>query len=170
MDLQYNFSLPKVLTWWFQSNRSVSINSVSPASQQNSGLSFKERSKSVSERGMEIFYQCLKVFYKTLLLVSDSAFSFAAERRRSKKCSIFDTISENVVTFKEAEKYQQQSVENITIPKIRKENAKYFHSLKRQLTLILNVELTTQCSWNYIWHFIEVLKESVHSRESQLWL
>ena len=106
----------------------------------------------------------------TLLLVSDSAFSFAAERRRSKKCSIFDTISENVVTSKEAEKYQQQSVENITIPKIRKENAKYFYSLKRQLTLILNVELTTQCSWNYIWHFIEVLKESVHSRESQLWL
>ena len=106
------------------------------------------------------------VFYKTLLLVSDSAFSFAAERRRSKKCSIFDTISENVVT-KEAEKYHQQSVENITIPKIRKENAKYFYS-QRQLTLILNVELTTQCSWNYIWHFIEVLKESVHSRESQL--
>ena len=117
---------------------------------------------------MEIFYQCLKVFYKTLLLVSDSAFSFAAERRRSKKCSIFDTISENVVTSKEAEKYQQQSVENITIPKIRKEKCQIFLFSKRQLTLILNVELTTQCSWNYIWHFIEVLKESVHSRESQL--
>ena len=59
------------------------------------------------------------------MLVSDSAFSFAAERRRSKKCSIFDTISENVVT-KEAD-YHQQSAENITIPKIRKENAKYFY-------------------------------------------
>ena len=59
------------------------------------------------------------------LLVSDSAFSFAVERRRrSKKCSIFDTISENVVT-KEAG--YQQSAENITIPKIRKENAKYFY-------------------------------------------
>ena len=54
--------------------------------------------------------------------VPESAFSFAAERRRSKKCSIFDTISENVVT-KEAEGYPQAG--DINIPKIQKENAKY---------------------------------------------
>ena len=63
MDLQYNFSLPKVLTWWFQSNRSVSITSVSPTSQHSAGLSFKERSKSVSERGMR---DVINVIFKAL--------------------------------------------------------------------------------------------------------
>lgn len=81
----------------------MSINSVSPTSQHNPGLSNKERSKSVSER------------------VPESAFSFAAERRRSKKCSIFDTISENVVT-KEAEGYPQAG--DINIPKIQKKSSK----------------------------------------------
>ena len=65
--------------------------------------------------------------------VPESAFSFAAERRRSKKCSIFDTISENVVT-KEAEGYPQAG--DINIPKIQKENAKYLleESCQAQVT------------------------------------
>ena len=42
----------------------------------------------------------------------------------------------------------------------------------RQLTLVLNLKLTTQCSHDVssIWHFVEVIKKSLHSREPQLWL
>ena len=83
MDLQYNFSLPKVLTWWFQSNRSVSITSVSPTSQHSSaGLSFKERSKSVSERGMR---DLINVIRKTIKLSVSSRLSFQLSSWEKKK-------------------------------------------------------------------------------------
>ena len=82
MDLQYNFSLPKVLTWWFQSNRSVSITSVSPTSQHSSGLSFKERSKSVSERGMR---DVINVIRKTIKLSVSSRLSFQLSSWEKKK-------------------------------------------------------------------------------------
>jgi len=72
-----------------KANRSVSINGVSQISTNNgNAMSFNERSKSVTERVSDI--------------------TGPTERRKSKKCSIFETISENI-SAKEMEEHQDSA-------------------------------------------------------------
>ena len=76
--------------------RSVSISSVCP-SQAFPGAQHGERSKSVSERERG---NLTRIFWTNNVSVSstvtDFSFTSFGERRKSKKCSIFDTIAENV--------------------------------------------------------------------------
>ena len=81
----------------FVQTRSVSISSVCPTS-SFPGQQHGERSKSVSERerGKEILLSDCIEEQQVTFLVTDFSFTSFGERRKSKKCSIFDTIAENV--------------------------------------------------------------------------